>query len=145
MKKISLPKKIKLSMIGIYISLIIPLTTTYLLPFLTRVILGEYKGCYKIISLRYSFYTIIIISIILIVSTYLICGKHSYEIFYYMIGIIVSFIGKVLPLKENTLISQVSSILHYTLIIGYVISILMLLLSLQFIKWDNNCIDDYDD
>lgn len=142
MKKISMPKKIKLTMIGIYISIVIPLTITYLLPLLQRVILGENKGYYKIASLKYCYYTIIIISIILIVSTYFICSKNSYEIFYYIIGIIVSFIGKVLPLKENMLIIKVTSLLQYTILIGYVILILVLFLSLQFIKWDNNCIDE---
>lgn len=132
-------KKFKLSIIAIYISLIIPLTTTYLLSILQRNILGENKSYYHITTLNISNCVLIIISILIIISTYFICSKKYVEIIYYIIGIIVSFISKILPLKERTLFLQ-TFILRYILIIGYAILIFILFMSLKFKKWDNNCI-----
>ena len=129
-------KSYKKLLIGIYISLIIPMITTYLLPLLQGAILGVNKGYYKRTSLIYTNYAVIIISIVLIISTYFICSKQFYEIFYYMLGIIVCFITQIFPMN-NSMLNFAAINLKYILIIGYIILLSILFFSIQIIKWNN--------
>ena len=129
-------KSYKELIIGIYITLIIPMTTTYLLPLLQGIILGVDKSYYKKTSLIYTNYAVIIISIALLISTYFICSKQLYEIFYYMLGIITCFIMQIFPIKSSALDFPAIN-LKYILIIGYIILLSILFISIQIIKWKN--------
>jgi len=118
-------KKFKFSITAIYIVFIIPFMTTYLLPILQRIIVVGNKVHYNRILLEFSNWAIIIISIILVISTYFICSKMFYEIYFYMIGILVSFVSKLLPLKEYI------SLMQYILIVGYAAILFTLFIRLQ--------------
>lgn len=119
--------RFKQSMLAIYITIIVPLATTYLLTILQGVVLGTDKSSYKKLYLYFSNGAMIAASGIMILLALFIGTKHLYEILYYSIGIMVGFISAVLPIKVNSLFLQGYQ-LRYILMVGYVLSILWILL-----------------
>ena len=99
-------KKIKQVIKAMYIIFIIPLLATYLFPTLQMILLGN-RESFSRSTLVFSNWSIIVITIILIISSFLIYSKLFYE---------TSFV-------------QISTI-RYILIIGYAIIILIAFINL---------------
>lgn len=126
---------IKKVIISIYISLIVPLVTIYLLPTLYINIIANNKVYYYTNKYNWAF---IIFTVIIILSTYITSNKKLYKIIYYIIGIAIGLIS----MKEKSLYLQ-TFIHQYILIIGYAILILISFLLLIFTKNDNNVLTNH--
>ena len=121
-------KKIKQVIKAMYIIFIIPLLATYLFPTLQMILLGN-RESFSRSTLVFSNWSIIVITIILIISSFLIYSKLFYEISYYILGILIGFISKLFPINNNTSFVPISTI-RYILIIGYAIIILIAFINL---------------
>ena len=122
-------KKNKQVIKALYIIFIIPLLATYLFPTLQMILLGNNRESYNRSTLVFSNWSIIVITIILIISSFLLYSKLFYEISYYILGIFIGFISKLFPINNNPSFVQISTI-RYILIIGYAIIILIAFINL---------------
>ena len=123
----------------IYISIIVPIIILFLIP----ILYGHYLNNF---GKRY-YYTnqcnwiLIVISILLIISTYFISSKNQKDIIYYTMGITMGIISIIVQQKEIYLYLQ-TFIQNCMLIAGYIALILFLILSSEYaiIKRDKNII-----
>ncbi|BCN29349.1 hypothetical protein [Anaeromicropila herbilytica] len=120
-------KKIRFIFTTLYISLIVPLTVTWLFSILYFNYLSHNKGYFLADSFSWS---ITLLSAFLILSTFIVSSKKTYEIPCYAIGIIIGVLRYLISKGHLALFQDY--ILEAILIIGYAFFILYLILSIKY-------------